>query len=418
MSDAAVPADGDEFRSVPPRPPFELLTRSPYGVYFFGKLLWATGVWVFSVTSAILMFSLTRSAFMVGVVTFFQYIPLLVLSPVSGAWADKGDPKRQAAIGRFVMGFGSAVLSVHLLLQGPSGTLTIVVLFGSALAVGIGDALGAPAAQTLLPTLIRPRELATAIELDAIPFTLARALGPILGAVITALISAAFAFLYTAAVSFAFAVILVRLRPEREGALRRSRGGDGSVAEGLRYLRSQPYLAVLLVGVTAVGFGVDPVVTLSPALVAALDGVPEDAGVLASAFGTGAGLMLLMLRRVRRRIGVERVAPLGLTVLSFAMLLLMIAPDIRTAVVFMGLGGMGYSMSITSLTTMLQSTVADEMRGRIMALWSVTYFGSRPIAAAINGAIADVVTVRSAFLVSGILIAVGAWTVRPSRSLS
>jgi len=396
----------------PARSPLELLIGTPFGAYFFGKLLWATGVWVFTITSAILMYSLTSSAFMVGVVTFFQYFPLLVLSPVSGAMADLGDPTRQAALGRVIMAVGSATLAVHLLLSSTRATLTIAVLLFTALSVGVGDALGAPASQTLMPALVGRNELPTAVELDAIPFTLARAVGPVLGAVITALISVASAFAYTALVSAIYAVILLRLRP-REVVRRRT--GDGTVAEGLRYLKTQPLLIVLLVGVTTVGFGVDPVVTLSPALVASLGGGGQQVALLASAFGTGAGAMLLVLRRVRRRLGVERVASTGLAVLSVAMLVLVVAPDVWTWKLVMMIGGMGYSMSITSLTTMLQSKVANEMRGRIMALWSVTYFGSRPIAAAINGAIADLVSVRVAFLVAGLLIAVGAWVVRPAN---
>jgi MFS family permease len=396
----------------PARAPLELLLKSAFGAYFFGKLLWATGVWVFTVTSAILMFSLTSSAFMVGVVTFFQYFPMLVLSPVSGARSDRGDPKRQAALGRIIMAVGSTTLVIHLLVTDSRSTLTIGFLLFTALSVGLGDALGAPAAQTLMPALIGRNELATAVELDAIPFTLARAVGPLLGAVITALISVAFAFAYTALVCIIFAVILLRLKP-RESVRRRT--GDGTVAEGMRYLRTQPILIVLLVGVTAVGFGVDPVVTLSPALVASLGGTGEQVALLASAFGAGAGMILLVLRRIRSRIGVERIASSGLSLLAFAMLLIAFAPDVRTALYVMVLGGMGYSMAITSLTTMLQSRVANEMRGRIMALWSVTYFGSRPIAAAINGAMADLVSVRMAFIFAGLLIVAGAWAVRPSH---
>ncbi len=396
----------------PARAALQLLAGSAFGAYFVGKLLWATGVWVFTVTSAILVYSLTSSAFMVGVVTFAQYFPMLVLSPLSGARADLGDPKRQAALGRIIMAVGSGVLAGHLFIQGRSGTTTLLIVLFAALCVGLGDALGAPAAQALMATLVRRNELATAVELDAIPFTLARAVGPILGALITAFIDVSVAFAYSTLVCIIFAVILLRIRPEE--AVRR-RTGDGTVAEGLRYLRTQPRLIIMLIGVTAVGFGVDPVVTLSPALVAALDGSARDVGLLASAFGTGAGFILLTLRRIRGRIGVDPIASIGLSVLAVAMLLIVVIPDVRWAIAAMVFGGMGYSMAITSLTTMLQSQVANEMRGRIMALWSVTYFGSRPIAAAMNGGIADLVSVRAAYLLSGILIVCGAWVVRPTR---
>lgn len=412
MADAGTTSELGAAGPPPARAALQLLASSTFGAYFVGKLLWATGVWVFTVTSAILVYSLTSSAFMVGVVTFAQYFPMLVLSPLSGARADLGDPKRQAALGRIIMAVGCGVLTGHLFFQGRSGTTTLVIVLAAALCVGLGDALGAPAVQALMASLVRRNELATAVELDAIPFTLARAVGPILGALITAFIDVAFAFAYTTLTCIIFAVILLRLRPEE--AVRR-RTGDGTVAEGMRYLRTQPQLIIILIGVTAVGFGVDPVVTLSPALVAALDGSAREVGLLASAFGTGAGFILLTLRRIRGRIGVDPIASIGLSVLAVAMLLIVFVPDVRWAIAVMVFGGMGYSMAITSLTTMLQSQVANEMRGRIMALWSVTYFGSRPIAAAINGAIADLVSVRAAYLLAGILIVCGAWVVRPAR---
>lgn len=412
MADAGTTSELGAAGPPPARAALQLLASSTFGAYFVGKLLWATGVWVFTVTSAILVYSLTSSAFMVGIVTFAQYFPMLVLSPLSGARADLGDPKRQAALGRIIMAVGCGVLTGHLFFQGRSGTTTLVIVLAAALCVGLGDALGAPAVQALMASLVRRNELATAVELDAIPFTLARAVGPILGALITAFIDVAFAFAYTTLMCIIFAVILLRLRPEE--AIRR-RTGDGTVAEGMRYLRTQPQLIIILIGVTAVGFGVDPVVTLSPALVAALDGSAREVGLLASAFGTGAGFILLTLRRIRGRIGVDPIASIGLSVLAVAMLLIVFVPDVRWAIAVMVFGGMGYSMAITSLTTMLQSRVANEMRGRIMALWSVTYFGSRPIAAAINGAIADLVSVRAAYLLAGILIVCGAWVVRPAR---
>lgn len=408
--DTPPPEDGRSARSGR-----ELLVRSPYGAYFFGKLLWATGVWVFTVTTAILMYSLTESAFLVGVASFSQYLPLLVLSPSSGARADRRDPQRQAAFSRALMAVGSTVLAVQLLLGDAATDTTVIVLLIAAVTFGTGDAIGAPAAQALVPTLVRPAELPTAIELDAIPFTLARALGPLLGAAIAAAISSAYAYLYSALVCLAFAALLVRLRPERPRPMRDRLPGEDSVLAGLRYLRTQPRLVVLLIGVTAVGFGVDPVVTLTPALVAVLGGEPASVAAMASAFGTGAGVMLLALRAVRKRIGVHRVAPLGLGVLGLTMLLLTVVPDVTAAIAVVGVGGAGYAMAITSLTTMLQSDVDDAMRGRVMAFWSVTYFGSRPIAAAVHGSVAELASVRAALLVTTTLILTGAIVVARRR---
>lgn len=392
-----------------PRSAIGLLLGSPYGRYFVGKLLWATGVWVFNITSAILMYSLTSSAFLVGLVTFSQYLPLLALSLLSGARADGGDARRQAAAARAVMAVGSGALAVHLLLGGAASSTTVGVLLLAAFVFGIGDAMGAPAAQVLVPSLVRRSELPTAIELDAIPFTLARAVGPVLGAAIAVSISSASAYLYTAGVCAIFAVLLARLRPERD---RRPelRGGGGGVREGLRYLRTQPLLRVLLVGVTAVGFGVDPVVTLMPSLVADLGGDPSVVAVMASAFGTGAGVMLLMLRVVRRRLGSDRVATLGLSLLALMLSLLMVVPSVTVALLAVGFAGAGYSMAITSLTTLLQSNVAEHMRGRVMSFWSVTYFGTRPIAATVHGAIADLASVRIALLVPVLIALVGVVT--------
>lgn len=87
-----------------------------------------------------------------------------------------------------------------------------------------------------------------------------------------------------------------------------------------------------------------------------------------------------------------------------------VGTDVSAALVAVGFAGAGYSMAITSLTTLLQSNVEERMRGRIMSFWSVTYFGTRPIAATVHGAIADLVSVRVALLLTVAIVVTGAVT--------
>ncbi|MEX2548760.1 MAG: MFS transporter [Nitriliruptoraceae bacterium] len=399
--------------AAPPRSSWKLLADPVFGPFFTGKLLSTAGIWIHNIVAAILAWELSGSALVVGLVSVAQFGPQLFFAPLSGAMADRGDRRRQLVLGRLIAAFGSGGLGLWIAVAGVDGLPGAWPVILGALVVGIGFVVGGPAMNALIPALVRPNELASAVALNAIPFTVARAGGPAIGALIAASAGPAVAFGIAATTNLLFALLLLPLDIQS-----RAPGGGGRdrrVRAGVRYLREDRGIALLLLGVAAIGIGADPVITLTPSLAAGFAGSERLVGAFASSFGVGAGLAFVVLGRARRRYGLERVATTGLILLASGTAIAGVAPISAIAIAGFVLGGTGMTAALTSLSTLLQQRLPDELRGRVMALWSVAFLGSRPIAAAVNGGIADVASPLVAFLVVATLVGTIAVFVRPAR---
>lgn len=393
------------------RSSLRLLIDPVFGPFFAGKLLATGGIWIYNIVAAILAYELSGSAFVVGLVSVAQFGPQLLFAPLSGAMADRGDRRRQLIVGRVIAAAGSGGLAIWIWLVGVDGLPGAWPVVLTALIVGFGFVIGGPAMNALIPALVRPNELATAIALSSVPFTIARAGGPAVGALVAIRAGPAVAFGIAAATNLIWALLLLplRVRPRVES------GGDRRVRAVLSYLREDRGLQLLLVGVTAIGVGADPVITLTPSLSAVHGAGSTLVGIFASSFGVGAGMAFLILTYLRLTLGLGRLGTLGLLCLAAGCAGAGLSPSPEPVIVYLGIAGAGMTMSLTSLSTQIQERSPEHLRARVMALWAVAFLGSRPIAAAANGAIADVASPGVAFVAVAVFVGVIAWFARPSR---
>lgn len=393
---SAVPADVR-------RSTWRLVTDPLFGPYFFGKLISTAGVWVFNIVAAVIAWDSTGSTFIVGLVSAALFLPQLLLAPLSGAQADRHEPKRQLVFGRLLVSGACMTLAIVLWLQ-PTGALvgawSVIMTAG---VVGIGFVVGGPAQHSLLPALVRPSELAQGIALNSLPPVIARSTGPALGSLLLVAAGPVPAFVFAGLANLIFAVVLVGL--PLAGRVQRADPGSGTVRAGLAHLRQDRGVSFLLLGVLAIGWGADPVVTLTPALAAALGAGDGLVGALASAFGLGAAAGYAVLARARARLGTLAVSRIGMGMLAGSMALTGLAPGTAAALLVLAMAGTGFTWSLTALTTLLYERVPETLRGRVMALWSMAFLGSRPVAAAISGVVADAAGVSFAFALVGTVVA-------------
>jgi MFS family permease len=410
---------GPTSRSSSPQPArgsLQLLVDPVFGPFFAAKLLSSAGNWIYNIVAAILMFELTGSALMVGMVSVAQFGPQLALAPLAGAMADRGDRRRQLVAGKLLVAGASGGLATWIWLAGVEGLPGPWPIMAAAFVVGLGFVLFGTAQNALIPSLVGPGELAPAIALNAVPPTFARAGGPAIGALVATTVGPAAAFAITAVTSLLFALVMltldVRTRANDSG------GADRRIRVGVQHLTRDRRILPLLIGIAAVGIGTDPAITLMPSLSAGFGAGASMVGLFTSAFGVGTGAAFLVLTPLRRRLGLSRLGPAGLLTLSVGMAATGMSPTPTIAVITLVVAGSGMTVALTSLTTQLQEWAPDEIRGRIMALWSMAFLGSRPIAAAINGAVADATTPAMAFLLVAVIAAAAAWRCRPSMLAS
>ena len=328
--------------------------------------------------------------------------------------ADHGHLPRQIAIGRVITAAGSAGLAAWIWLAGGvDGLPNVLPVIGASLIVGIGFVVGGPAMHAIVPAMIRPGEMAAAMALNSVPITVARAAGPALGAVVAIKLGPADAFAVAAACNAFFAVLVIVLALPAGGG--HSKDTDFSVRASLRHLRVDRGLIALLLGIAAVSYGSDPSLTLAPSLAAHFGGGDSIVGALASSFGIGAAFGFLLFAPLHRRFALSRLAGGGLVVMAVSLVALSAVATVHLALAMFALSGIGMTFAFTGITTEIQNRSPDALRGRIMALWSVGWLGSRPLGASVNGFVADAISVRAALLITAAVVLLVAWLCRPSR---
>ena len=390
-----------------------LLMDPLFGPFFGGRLLSGLGVWITNIVLAILAFQISGSAFAVGLVSVAQFGPQLFLAPLSGAMADRGKRKAQVIVGRAIVAVGSGGLAITIWLVGVEGLPGVWVVIAAAGVVGTGFVTGGPAMNAILPSLVGPKELPTAMALNNLPFSIGRAVGPALGAFIVVTAGPAVALAIAAGANATFVLIMVFL-PIRSWSP--TAGKDRRIRAGLKYVRDDKTLVRLLVGVAAVGIGADPILTLTPALASNLAGDERFIGILASAFGVGAVIGVFVMTTMRRRFGLERLGTIGLGLLSVGLLSTGLSPTRITAVFALVIGGFGMTTALTGLSTQLQERLTEEFRGRVMGIYLLAFLGSRPIAGTVNGLISDGTSPRVAFAFAATVVMGIALWVRAGRT--
>ena len=388
---------------VGPRAAWQVLRTRDFGPYFVGSALSSSGTWFHTLAASLLVYRLTGSELLLGVLNFSQFAAILVLSPWAGAAADRFDRRRLL----IVVEIAAAVLSAALAACAFAGLADEWLVIGFTLGLGVTSALAAPAQAALVVSLVPASKLPTAVALNSMTFNVARALGPALAAlsVATLGIPASFAINAASYLFFVGALLAIRPRPQERAVAPRLR-------ESLALLKADPRLLGFLVIVAIVGYASDPVNTLAPAFAVEFGRPDTTAGVIIGAFGAGAVTAALVVAGrsagTRTRMGATLLL-LGGGVIGFAL-----SPWLPLGFCFLFLAGFGYLASNTAATTRLQLGVEESQRGRIMALWSIAFLGLRPLASLLDGAVASVAGVRvAAVLLALPALAAGAVLLSP-----
>ncbi len=368
-----------------------LIVDRNFGPYFVGNFLSNCGTWLQTLAQSVLVYRLTESTFLLGVVNFAQFAAVPLLAPWAGSAADRLD-RRRLLIGAEA---AAAALSIALALTTYLDVATVWSTIFIVLLIGVTSALATPPLQALVPSLVPRERIPHAVALNSITFNLARAVGPAAGALVIAKLDLTWAFTINAGSYLALVAALLVVRPLVDQQRPASRP---KLRESLVLVRHDRNLAVPLLVVGAIAMAVDPVATLAPAYAEQLLHRPDAwAGYLIGAFGIGAVSTALLVggRDVRD----WRALSIRLSVLTAGLVGFGLAPSAPFAFAALVATGAGFLASNAGATTRLQLRIEDAHRGRVMALWAITFVGLRPVASLICGSVASVAGVRVATLV-------------------
>lgn len=363
---------------------WRVATSRNFGPYFIGNASSASGTWFHNLAASVLVYRLTHSPFLLGVLNFSQFVPVILLAPWAGKCADIYDRRRLL----LRIQPCSALVSGMLAAVAWTGHANQWVVICFSFCLGSLNAFTNAAQMALVGSLVPIEDLPRAVALNAVTFNLARAIGPVSAAAVIGAFgtSPAFAVNALSFVVFTAGLLLVRASPQR-------RSNRSTLRASLGVLREQPRLAAYLAVVVTVSFTTDPVNTEGPAFMHTFGLSPAWAGALVGVFGAGG---VIGGATVAGRVGSR--SRLGLTLLLMAsgIACLGASPWFLALLVAALVAGFGYLSSNASVTTKLQLGVDESLRGRIMALWSVAFLGVRPIASMLDGALSTAVGVGPA----------------------
>jgi MFS family permease len=373
------------------------LGHRDYRLFWSAQCVSLVGRWMQSVGQSWLVLELTGSPLALGVVNGLQFAPLLVLSFPAGALADRL-AKRPLIVATQATLMVAALALAALAWTGQVEYWHVLVL---AALTGVANALDMPARQAFVIELVGRDDLMNAIALNSAVFNAARIVGPAVGGLLIARYGVALAF-FLNGVTYA-PVIAALLAMTAPGAPRPARGAlAAEIADGLRYAAGEPRIRlclglVLVVSVFALNHNV-----LVPLLARDALGVEvRGFGFLMSALGMGALLAAAALAQFGRgRPPLAQIVLAGAVTCAAILALAMVA-RFWVAAALLFVAGFGQIAFMSSANTTLQITAPDELRGRVMALYSLAFAGVTPVGAFLVGGIAEGLGVRAACAAGG-----------------
>jgi MFS family permease len=387
------------------RPALRSFSVPNYRRYFLGQLVSLSGTWMQVVAEMWLVLQLTHSGLAVGVAAALQFTPMLLGGAWGGLIADRFDKRRLLIATQTAM----ALPALALLTLTVTHAIELWMLYGLIFARGAVNAVDNPARQAFLVELVGPDRLVNAVSLGSALVNGARTVGPALAGIAIATLGVEPCFGINA---LSFAAMIVALRGMDTAALRslpRATREPGQVRGGLRYVRATPELWVPLVLMAIVGTFTFNFQTLLPLLATfGYGGGARAYATLTTAMGLGA-IAGAVANSARSRVGPALLAgasaAFGALVVAAAT-----APSVALAAVALVPVGAASVVFAASVNSFLQLAVAPQMRGRVMALYSVVFLGSTPIGGPLMGWIAGSAGPRVALALGGaVALAAAAW---------
>jgi MFS family permease len=351
------------------------------------------------------MSTLTNKAIMLGMVNFAAGIPTLALTMIGGSAADRYD-KRKILIATQVVQIITALILGTLVLTGRIHIWHVVVL---AAVLGVVIAFEMPAISALVPELVRREQIATAVALDRSVFHGSRLIGPSVAGLVVAWWGAASAFFANATSFVALIIAMLSLPPRVAGSAEEEEQRRSGFGEGLRYVRSDRTILSMIALIALTTIFVFPTISVMLPLYVrnVLQLGPDRMGYLMAVSGTGSlagSLGLLSVARANR----FRIMTAAALLVALALFGMARSYSFLLTAICMGTLAIGLSLNFGLAGTIVQERAPAPLRGRISAIFGLSFFGLMPIAGLIITGVADWIGIRAALGIGAVIYGIGA----------
>ncbi|HEX6558692.1 MAG TPA: MFS transporter [Longimicrobiales bacterium] len=382
------------------------LRHRNYRLFFFGQGVSLVGTWITRVATSWLVYRLTGSAALLGVVSFAGQIPTFVLGPFAGVWVDRVDRYRAMVATQVLSMLQSGALAVLAL----SGVIRIWHILALSVVQGLINSIDIPARQSYVVEMVEgPADLPNAIALNSSMVNGARLIGPSIAGVLVALFGEGWCFTIDAVSYLAVIASLLMMHVQHQQRATRRRPPLHDLRAGFSYVsRFRPVRAALLLLALVSLMGM-PYAVLMPIIAArVLHGGPNTLGILMAATGLGALAGALFLAARSSVLGLGRIIAISAALFGVSLCAFSFARSLPLAVGLLVLVGIGFMVQTASTNTVLQTIVDNEMRGRVMSFYSMAFMGMAPFGSLLAGLVAGKIGAPWTIFIGGTVCIAGA----------
>ena len=397
---------------MPPPHILRALRHRNYRLFFTGQGVSLAGTWITRIATSWLIYRLTGSVLLLGVVGFAGQIPTLVLAPVAGVFVDRWDRRRVLVVTQALSMLQSAALAGLTL----AGIITVPEILALQALQGVINAFDTPARQAFVVSMIDDRaDLPNAIALNSSLVNGSRIIGPSIGGILIALVGEGWCFAVDAVSYIAVIGTLVAMRLPAATRAARATRVLAELGAGYRYVTRFVPIRTLLILIALVSTLGMPYTVLMPAIAAGtLGGGPSTLGALMTAVGVGALGGAAYLASRPSVLGLGRVIVLAAVTFGGGLIAFGMSHVLWLSLSILPFVGAGFMITLASVNTILQTIVEEELRGRVMAFHTMAFFGTAPLGSLLAGVIADRIGPAGTVVLggAGVVVAAGWFSLR------
>lgn len=385
-----------------------------FALYTAGNTLSLTGMWVQRLAVGWLMWELTESGAWLGAIAIAEFLPIMILTPLGGVVADRFNRLRVSMIAQ---GFACVQATVLWLLT-LTGHISPEILVALMSIGGITNAMNQAARVTLVVNMVPREVMSTAIAISSIIFNVARIIGPAVAGILIATTDIAWAFFVNAMSYAALIVAMAMIRmPRVEDSVPPSASYFRDLMEGARFTFTHAGVAAIIALTAVNSLFARPLIDLLPGFAGEVfRGGPQGLAILTSAMGVGAICASIWLAQRGRLNGLTNIVFIGVMVNGAAVSVFAMSTNIWTGALLLAVSGFTQACTGTGTQTLIQSSVADRLRGRVMSVWLVIGRGGPALGAMVMGTTAEMFGFGPPLLTGALVTFFAAAYVMPRRT--
>jgi MFS family permease len=355
-------------------------------LFFIGQFISRTGFWMQGMAQGWLVYRLSESSFMLGLVAFAAQFPAVVLGLFAGVVADRFDRYRVVVVSQVLFMVQALLLGILTL----GGWVTVWQIFALALVAGVLLTFEMPARQSFLQDIVGKDDLTSAIALNSALVNGARIVGPALAGAIVAKSGEGVCFSLNSVGYLALIAVFLAMRlPPKKALPRPTVSTFAFIREGLAYARQTPAIRLLLILIGMLSLLSTPYTVLMPVFAKdILHSGPGGMGLLMGAAGGGAVVGTLFLARQQGTTQLGRSITYSLVSFGVGVILFSFSRSLWFSLVLLPLVGAGFMVPMSAANTLLQTLTPDRLRGRVMSLFLMMFMGTPPVGSLLAGFLA------------------------------